>query len=490
MISVIRKLKSIFKQMNSAVFGIIFIAFLLGWWMSGSTDTTDTHGDHGKNISSAQVTVWTCSMHPSVKLPEAGQCPICFMDLIPLETTGTALDRNQLVLSADAVKLAEVETIPVSYGIAEMDIHLSGKVKYDETRIGKITAWVPGRLERMFVDYTGITVNKGDHMIELYSPDLFAAQEELIQAKKRVQSQSDDRTAQAILSAAREKLRLMGLLNTQIIEIESSDSPSNIMTVYSPMSGVVIEKNGVEGAYVKTGNNIYTIVDLGRVWVILDAYESDLPWLAFGQNVRFTAEAVPGKHFDGKVAFIDPILDPKTRTVKVRLNIKNPDGDLKPGMFVQGKIHAIIGGEGKAINPELANKWICPMHPEIVKNDAGNCDICGMALVESDSLGIVHKPGHKHESLLIPATAVLKTGERAIVYLKLSNEKLTFESREIILGPRVGNHYIVLSGLQEGEEVVVKGNFKIDSAMQIAAKSSMMNPEAKMDKNNPMNHQH
>jgi Cu(I)/Ag(I) efflux system membrane fusion protein len=403
------------------------------------------------------------------------------MDLIPLESGSSSLEPNQLSMSESAMKLANIETIPASMGIAELEIHLSGKVEYDESRIGNITAWVPGRLERMFVDYTGISVKKGDHMMELYSPELYTAQEELIQARKlfdsnKGQSVIGKKTIKATLQASREKLRLMGLLDEQIQKIEESDSPSNLTTVYSPMSGVVIQKNGVEGAYVKTGTNIYTIADLSRVWVIFDAYESDLPWLAFGQKVTFSAEAIPGETFEGRVAFIDPVLDAKTRTVKVRMNVLNPNGMIKPGMFVHGTIHATLDGDGKAINPELANKWICPMHPEVVRDQKGDCDVCGMDLVKSESLGIVHTPYHQHENLLIPASAVLKTGNRAIVYVKISGEEPTFEGREVVLGSRVGDKYIVKSGLKEGELVVKKGNFKIDSAMQIAAKPSMMNP--------------
>jgi len=467
-----------FLKNNKITIGLILVAFFVGMWFSGEGSTTnpDKHETH-----SNENQVWTCSMHPNVQLPESGQCPICFMDLIPLESGSSSLEPNQLSMSESAMKLANIETIPASMGIAELEIHLSGKVKYDESRIGNITAWVPGRLERMFVDYTGISVKKGDHMMELYSPELYTAQEELIQARKlfdsnKGQSVIGKKTIKATLQASREKLRLMGLLDEQIQKIEESDSPSNLTTVYSPMSGVVIQKNGVEGAYVKTGTNIYTIADLSRVWVIFDAYESDLPWLAFGQKVTFSAEAIPGETFEGRVAFIDPVLDAKTRTVKVRMNVLNPNGMIKPGMFVHGTIHATLDGDGKAINPELANKWICPMHPEVVRDQKGDCDVCGMDLVKSESLGIVHTPYHQHENLLIPASAVLKTGNRAIVYVKISGEEPTFEGREVVLGSRVGDKYIVRSGLKEGELVVKKGNFKIDSAMQIAAKPSMMNP--------------
>lgn len=485
------KLNQMIKDKKLTI-GLVIVAFLLGAWFT-SGETASENVSHGDHQSSSQV--WTCSMHPSVQLPEKGQCPICFMDLIPLETESGGVDPNQLSMSEEAVKLANIETATVNYGQAEKTLHLSGKVDYDESRIGKITAWVSGRVERMFVDYTGIQVNKGDHMIELYSPDVYAAQEELLQAKNlvegaRSQPASFQKSLNAILLAAKEKLRLMGLVDAQIAAIEQGDSPTDVVTIYSPMSGVVIQKNGVEGAYVKTGTNIYTIADLDRVWVILDAYETDLPWLAFGQNVSFTTEGLPGQSFMGRIAFIDPVVDEKTRTVKVRINVSNTDSQLKPGMFVQGSIQASIGDEGKAINPELANKWICPMHPEVVQNTSGICSICEMALVKSESMGIVQKPGHGHKNILIPASAVLKTGNRAIVYVKVPMDEPTFEGREIVLGPRVGDQYVVTAGLKSGEKVVVKGNFKIDSAMQISAKPSMMNPKPAQGKSMQMDHQH
>jgi Cu(I)/Ag(I) efflux system membrane fusion protein len=464
---------------NKITIGLILIAFFLGLWIPNGDSTAKVATNNESHSSETQV--WTCSMHPNVQLPVSGQCPICFMDLIPLESESGSLQPNQLSMSESAMKLASIETIPAAYGIAKMEIHLSGKVEYDESRIRNITAWVPGRLERMFVDYTGITVNKGDHMMELYSPEVYTAQEELIQARKLVESSSGQsafgqKNVKATLAASREKLRLMGLLDKQIKKIESSESPTNLITVYSPMTGVVIQKNGVEGAYVKTGTNIYTIADLSRVWVIFDAYESDLPWLAFGQNITFSAEAIPGETFKGHIAFIDPVLDAKTRTVKVRMNVQNPDGLIKPGMFVQGTIQATLDGDGKAINPELANKWICPMHPEVVRDQKGDCEVCGMDLVKSESMGLINTSGQKQENLLIPASAVLKTGNRAIVYVQIPGTEPTFEGREVVLGSRVGDQYIVKYGLKEGELVVRKGNFKIDSAMQIAAKPSMMNP--------------
>lgn len=468
---------------NYKIILVSILAFYLGGLILGPSDH-----DTSNATDSTTPTSWTCSMHPSIKLPEKGQCPICFMDLIPLKETEGGLTANQITLSEEASQLASIQTVIVKSGIPTKEIHLSGKISYDETRVRTITAWVPGRLERLFVDYTGISVEKGDHMIELYSPDLYAAQEELIQARRLFRSNNDSgeilrQSAEISLNAAREKLLLMGLSENQILKIESMNTPTPIIEMKSPVSGVVITKNGVEGAYVKTGTPIYTIADLSQVWVLFDVYETDLPWIALGQEVVFNTESNPGKSYSGKVAFIEPIVSEITRTVQVRINIDNSNGELKPGMFTHGIIKSKISHDGKAINTELAGKWVCPMHPEVVEDTHGICSICKMDLVIADSLGIVHGGNGNNESILIPVSAVLKTGHRALVYVKLPNaDDPIYESRVVELGARVGNYYIVNSGLSVGEEVVLNGNFKIDSAMQISGKMSMMNHEKDKDK--------
>lgn len=469
------------KSLPRLAWVIVVGAFVIGFLINGNGASSETAGEMEKHEKTEAVTWWTCSMHPQIKLPEPGQCPICFMDLIPLEQGGEGEGPGELKLSENAVKLAEISTSIVKRGPARAEILLSGKIKYDETRVKKITAWVPGRLEHLYVDYTGITVSSGDHLVDIYSPELYSAQEELIQALEQVENSKSDlalETSRLTLDAAREKLSLLGLTPSQISEIEERKYPEDRLTVYSPISGIVIHKNALEGNYVQTGSQIYTIADLTRVWVILDAYESDLAWLRFGQSVNFRTEAIPGESFSGRISFIDPVLDDRTRTVKVRINLDNTGNLLKPGMFVRAKVTAELDSQGNPVNTELAGKWISPMHPEIVKDHPGQCDICGMDLVRAEEMGIVDKPDTDQAPLLVPATAVLKTGKRAIVYIKLPDrEEPVFKGLEVVLGPRAGDHYVVLSGLKEGDEVVTRGNFKIDSALQIAAQPSMMNPE-------------
>ena len=470
-----------------AVGAVVLTAFVAGIVVGRRNG--DGHGHHAMGhrektaAGEQQAQVWTCSMHPRIQQPDPGKCPICAMDLIPLTgDSGDDLGPRELKLSAAARELARIQVEPAARLLVHREVRMVGAVDYDETRLATISAWVGGRLDRLFVDYTGIAVKEGDHMVWMYSPDVLAAQEELIQARKAVAAIGGApgslvrSTAEAMLAAARDKLRLWGLTPEQIEEIERRGSAADHIQINAPTGGIVIHKNAVEGDYVKTGTPIYRIADLSQVWIRLDAYESDLPWLRYGQEVTFAAEGQPGREFSGRIAFIDPLLTQRTRTVKIRLNVPNEDGALKPGMFVRATVRAQVTAAGKVVAPDLAGKWISPMHPEIVKDGPGNCDVCGMPLVKAEELGSVAPSSAAEAPLVIPASAPLITGRRAVVYVQDPDDESRFAGREIVLGPRTEAHYVVDSGLEEGELVVVNGNFKIDSALQIVAKPSMMTP--------------
>ena len=336
---------------------------------------------------------WTCSMHLQIRQPKPGRCPICSMELVPVKEGAEDDDAGmrQFATSEASRKLMDIQTSRVVRRLVTANISMVGRVDFDETRVGYITAWVPGRLDRLYVDYTGIPVKRGDHMVYLYSPELLSAQEELLQAKKaagdleRSGIASIRESTQATVEAAREKLRLWGLTQEQVAEIETRGIASDHMTIYAPMGGIVIHKNAQEGMYVQTGTRIYTLADLNQVWVRLDAYESDLPWLRYGQQVEFTTESYPGEVFKGQISFIDPFLNPQTRTVKMRVNVPNRNGKLKPGMFVRASVRANIASGGKVMDVALAGKWICPMHPEVIKDEAGKCHVCQMPLTNCSS---------------------------------------------------------------------------------------------------------
>ena len=465
---------------------LIIIAFAIGirFGYGLAPDAKPATQANTEATDNAKPTMYTCSMHPQVRLPNPDdKCPICFMDLIPV-TSGSSDEEGEreLVMTKAALKLAEIQTTPVVRMFPTQTVRMFGNVDYDETRIATIAAYFPGRLERLFVDYTGVSVSEGDHLVDIYSPDLNTAHVELQQALESVdQSSEASPTLRAIttaqLAAAREKLRLWGLTEQQIAEMEHTEQPIERLTIYSPINGVVITKTAVKGMYVKTGDEIFTVADLSHLWVQLEAYESQLVWIRYAQDVEFEIESMPGQTFSGRIAFIDPVVNPTTRTVRIRLNVDNSDGRLKPGMFVRAVAQSKIAGHGLVITDDLAGKWIGPMHPEIVKDGPGECDICGMPLVPIEEIGYLPETDGTQPPLVIPASAPLITGKRAVVYVSVPDrDKPTFEGREIVLGPRAGEHYIVVEGLSEGEAVVTNGAFKIDSAMQILAKPSMMDP--------------
>jgi membrane fusion protein, copper/silver efflux system len=454
------------------------------------------------SVSSNQT--WTCSMHPQVRKNEKGKCPICAMDLVHVQTEPTrerkikywqapmdptykrdkpgkspmgmelvpiyeeggndSLSMTEIKLSKKAEKLADIQVTPVIRDYATETLFLSGKLLVDETRTKTISAWFPGRIENLFIDYTGVKVDKKDHMAVIYSPDLLVAQKELLEAKR---SQS-----QTLIVSTREKLRLWGLSKSQIRGIEKTGKVTDQLTINAPIGGTVLKKFVSEGDYVKTGSKIYQMADLSRLWLLAEVYESDVGKVQYGQKLTFTTDSYPGQIFKGIVTFVDPVVDPKTRIVRVRAVVENRSYKLKPEMLARVNIQVKMGVKG-VINPSvIKDLWVGPMHHEEVSTKPGNCSICGMKLKKASDLGLGTR-SHDEKPLLIPATAPLITGKRSVVYVK-DKAPGVYEGREIMLGLRVGNQYIVHHGLKEGELVVSKGNFKIDSAMQIMAKPSMM----------------
>jgi membrane fusion protein, copper/silver efflux system len=401
-----------------------FTLFTMGGLFAGWLLFYSSGNVQQKTVLSArqgQTTIWTCSMDPQIRMPSTGKCPICGMDLIPLNQNDAGSDSGIIHLSREAAQLANVLTSVVKRQNPVKEVRLYGKVQADERLLQNQVAHVPGRIEKLMVNFTGETVKKGQTLVMVYSPELVTAQQELLEAAKTKQSQPE------LYEAAKEKLRLWMLTEGQISSIENSGRVQTTFDVASNTTGIVIERRVNNGDHVSEGMVLYEIADLSTVWVMFDAYESDLPFLTIGDKLDFTIQAIPGETFTGKINFIDPVVDPVNRVSKIRVEIPNLSGKIKPEMFANGIVHANLA--------EYKDK------------------------------------------LIIPRSAVLWTGKRSIVYVRQpGTDEPVFKMREIELGLALGDSYIVTGGLNEGEEIVTAGTFSVDAAAQLEGKPSMMNP--------------
>jgi Cu(I)/Ag(I) efflux system membrane fusion protein len=424
-------MKNTFKNIKEnylLVIVVLIIGLSLGWIFhpGGQKLPNDNvlEGHEGHDHSSEDPTTWTCSMHPQIKQSEPGQCPICAMDLIPLKTVASSDDNihpDELVMTESAAKLADIQSIQVESGVATKTLYLQGKVQADERKIAELTARYGGRIESLFVNFTGQNVRKGEKLATIYSPDLITAQRELLE------SFSFKETRPALYTSARTKLKLWGISTEQIDAIEVLGEPKINFDILSPITGTVTMRHIAAGDYIKEGMPLFKVIDLTSLWVLFDAYESDIPWIKLGDHISLSMQSIPGKTFEGKVKFIDPVIDPKTRVTKVRIELANAGLNIKPEMFVNGELHSEIGNGS--------------------------------------------------DQLMIPKSSILWTGKRAVVYVKVpERENPSFLYREIVLGPSAGDYYIVSKGLEEGEIIAVNGVFKIDAAAQLEGKPSMMNP--------------
>ncbi len=407
---------------------IVIIATLAGGLLLGRVFFGgSSESDHSHTEVINGETVWTCSMHPQIRQGEPGSCPICGMDLIPLEDdNGEGIDPMAITMSPTAMQLADVVTATVGSESAMKAIRLNGKVQEDERLILSQSTHFPGRIEKLSVNFTGELVSKGSVIANLYSPQLVTAQEELFEAYKIRESQPN------LYRAAREKLKNWKLSENQIDQIISTGKVKDQFPILADQSGYVMSKKVNLGDYVNRGQILYEIANLSRVWVLFDVYENDLSWIKKGDSIQFIISSLPGQNFKGKIDYIDPVINPKTRVTKARVVVNNEDRNLKPEMFASGEVKAALG-------------------------NAGN-------------------------KMTVPKSAVMWTGKRSVVYVKQSTDQgMHFMMREVTLGPALGDAYVVEKGLESGEEIAVNGTFSIDAAAQLAGKPSMMSSDGATD---------
>ncbi len=391
-------------------------------------------------------TIYWCPMHPQIKKKEPSTCPICNMALVPLEAGASDQPPTHLALTVRQVQQAGVVTEPVLRRPLQRTIDTTGRVEIDERRLAKITSWIPGksRIVDLRVNYTGIHVNQGEIMAELYSPELISAQSEYLiarNAESRLTSRRFSTSDDGLVESSRQKLVYWGLTPAQIDRLAQTGQALDRIPISAPIGGTVLTRKVQEGEYVSEGELLFEVADLSELWLIADVYEDELPLVQIGQPVAITVRGLPGETVEGKVAFIDPVVQSASRTVRVRIDIKNADGRLKPGMYARAQIRK-----------ELP------------------------------------------EQLAVPAGAVLWSGQRSVVLVKRGEG--TFEPREVKLGQQwlypvskedqdgrglefgsdQRRYHEVLAGLKPGDPVVTSGAFLLNAESQFQSVLTKMLP--------------
>lgn len=399
--------------------GILAVGLLLGRLLFGGASQQGATHDHSEVAKTHQM--WTCSMHPQIMQPEPGLCPLCGMDLTPAESGSEGLMPDEFKLTENAMALANIQTSVVGLGKEHSNtIKLSGKIVVNEESNTVQVSYFSGRIERLNVSFTGENIRAGQLLATIYSPELYAAQQELLTTASLKETQP------ALYTAVRNKLKLWKLSDSQISQIEASGKVTEHFPVYATVSGTVTEKLVEQGDYVSQGQALFKIANLNTVWGNFDVYENQIHLFKKGQEVTVTTNAYPNKEFKGKVDFINPTLNTNTRTVTLRVILNNKEGIFKPGMFLEAQIE---GGVSSA----------------------------------------------KDAPLIVPSSAVLWTGARSVVYVKTNPNAPVFEMKEVILGNKIGDSYEIAEGLSDGDEIVTNGTFTVDAAAQLQGKKSMMN---------------
>lgn len=457
-----------------ALLGLIGMAQKLGWISSGGTESI---------ANSAADVDYICPMMctPPSKVP--GRCPVCAMELVPASTGGSG-DERSVVVDPASRRVANIQTVSVRKIPNSRSIRAVGELAYDESSLKTISAYSDGRFDKLYVDYTGAVVEAGDRLAAFYSPELYSAQVEYLQAAKYLQGQSA-KTLATVTTAnrnlqrtARQRMIELGMTEGQIQQMETSGEAQSRLDVLAPMSGTVIQKTVVEGEYVKEGQAVFKLADISTVWLMLKLFPEDAAEVHYGQAVDARLKSRPGQRFSGRIAFIAPDVDSKTRTVDVRVVLQNESGLLRIGEYATADISVPMSSSSQTqslvYDPDLANKWICPRHPHITATSPGTCPLTGEDLVAANSLGFTDEPHVTTNATVIPRNAVLMAAGQSVVYVE--EEPGRFAIRRVITGAAFGADIVIERGLSGDEKVATKGNFLLDSQMQLAGNPSLIDP--------------
>ncbi|MGM0483722.1 MAG: efflux RND transporter periplasmic adaptor subunit, partial [Candidatus Krumholzibacteriota bacterium] len=388
-----------------------------------------------------EILYWTCGMHPSVREDEDGKCPICNMDLVPAyaesgEDSGKD-EEIRITISQAAARLARISTVEVSRRNLAKLIRAPASVDYDETQEAVISARVGGRVEELYADYTGMNIIKGEPLALIYSPDLISAQKEFLLA-----SGSD------LSGSARRKLLLWGITERQIEELAGRGTVQENLVIHAPSSGRLVHSYIREGGYVREGDALFHISDLSTVWVVADLFEDDIGQIREGLKAEIEFEAFPGESMEGRISFIEPFLTGSLRSVKVRAEIENKHNKLRPGMFATMNIEVPMGGSSGQASASM--NQMPAGHSGHSAEGAGG---------DTGEMGV----------LAVPKSAVVNTGTRSVAFVQ--KREGVYLLRNITLGGSSDGYYVVLDGLSEGERVVEKGSFLIDSQSRLTGQA-------------------
>ena len=444
-------------------------AWITAGGFSGGNVSTQNEGDS----AGAEDKRYICPMMCTPPSTEPGRCPVCAMELVEA-TGGGGGDGISVTIEAAARRLVGIQTALSKMGDMTRTIRTIGSIDFDESRLSTISAYVDGRLDVMYANYVGVQVNEGDDLALIYSPQLYTAQTEFVTSLESNSSSRFSVGNSDLREMARENLSELGMTKDQLESLSTSRKPESRIRIKSPQSGTVIEKSAVEGDYVKTGQKLLQIADLTSVWMMLDLFPDDAAHVRFGQQVEAEIQSLPGEVFTGRVAFIDPTVNKTTRTVRVRVEVMNFDGKLRPGDYATARITVPAIPGTLVYDPALSGKYISPMHPQVIRDEPGKCPLCGMDLVSTVQLGYTLEPQPQQQVVTVPRDSVLLNGDNGVIYVE--TEPGRFEIRRVHVGPMNDFEAVIIEGLAAGETVATGGNFLIDSQMQLAGNPSLMDP--------------
>ncbi|MEM8735307.1 MAG: efflux RND transporter periplasmic adaptor subunit [Planctomycetota bacterium] len=458
---------SVMTSVFVAGIALIGVAQRTGWIQIGdgsqSTEASSQTADSERFI---------CPMMCVPPTSEPGRCPVCGMELVAAVSSSGG-DSVSISIEPAHRRLIGIRTATVKMESVTRTIRTIGSIEYNESQLSTISAYSDGRLEKLYANYVGVPVRSGDNLALIYSPDLYTAQAEFLSSQQQSNSNRFvDRSRMELLAA--EKLIELGMSSAQIETLRQEQIAESRIRVKSPQDGTVIEKLAVEGDYVKTGQTLFRVADLSTVWLMLDLFPDDAARVLFGQTVEAETAASPGSTFVGRVAFVAPRVDPKTRAVQVRVEMVNSEGKLRPGDFASAKLKVPAIPRDQVYDPELAGKYISPMHPQVIEERPGTCPICEMDLIPTSDLGFSDTPLPEHQVVTIPRDAVLMAGSKSVVYVEVETGR--FEVRRIKVAALTDREAVIAEGLAEGEIVAVDGNFLLDSQSQLAGNPSLLDP--------------